>query len=51
MQYDLWKNVLSRLELRWDHSLTARDAFGGTIAGQPTRINAWVLAANIIYKF
>ena len=51
VQYDLWKNVLSRLELRWDHSLTARDAFGGTNAGQPTRINAWVLAANIIYKF
>src|SRR6185369_6900281 len=22
VQYDLWKNVLSRLEVRWDHSLT-----------------------------
>src|ERR1043166_789423 len=23
-QYDLWKNVISRLELRWDHSLRDR---------------------------
>ncbi len=51
VQYDLWKNVISRLELRWDHSLTGRDAFGGTVPDQPSRINAWLLAANIIYKF
>jgi hypothetical protein len=51
VQYDLWKNVISRLELRWDHSLTDIDAFGGTVAGQPDQGNAWLLAANVIYKF
>ena len=51
VQYDLWKNVISRLELRWDHSLSGINAFGGTDAGQPSLINAWMLAANVIYKF
>ncbi len=50
-QYDLWKNVISRLELRWDHSLDGNDLFGGTTTGLPTQENAWLLAANIIYKF
>jgi hypothetical protein len=51
VQYDLWKNVISRLELRWDHSLSGRDAFSGTTPGVPDRQNEWMLAANIIYKF
>jgi hypothetical protein len=51
VQYDLWKNVISRLELRWDHSLSAVDSFGGETPGAPTARNAWMLAANIIYKF
>jgi hypothetical protein len=51
VQYDLWKNVISRLELRWDHSLSGVNAFGGTIPGQPSLINAWMLGANVIYKF
>jgi hypothetical protein len=46
-QYDLWENVISRAELRWDHSETA--AFGQT-ATNPQK-NAVMLAANIIYKF
>jgi hypothetical protein len=57
-QYDLWKNVISRLELRWDHSLLGNDLFGGTpgnvgesTAGNADRKNSWLLAANIIYKF
>lgn len=50
-QYDLWKNVLSRLELRWDHSLSGNDLFGGSVAGSPDARNAWMLAGNIIYKF
>jgi hypothetical protein len=49
-QYDLWKNVISRLEMRWDHSLSGTDEFGGT-AGDPDLDNAWMIAANIIYKF
>jgi len=56
IQYDLWKNVLSRLEVRWDHSLTGQGVWGGTTAnavtpGSGTEINAVVLMANIIYKF
>jgi len=57
-QYDLWKNVISRLEFRWDH-VEHGDAFGGTTPGvagpgNPSgadRANAFLLAANIIYKF
>ena len=49
-QYDLWKNVLSRVEFRWDH-VADGPAFGGLTAGTPTRDNAFLLAANIIYKF
>ena len=51
MQYDLWKNVISRLEFRWDHSANGNDLFGGSNAGQPDRKNAYLLAANVIYKF
>ena len=49
IQYDLWKNVLSRLEYRWDHSGSG-DAFGGT-TGAPDAENANVLLASITYKF
>jgi hypothetical protein len=52
-QYDLWKNVLSRLEFRWDHSEHGK-AFGGVDEATgvgPNRENAFMLAANIIYKF
>jgi len=57
IQYDLWANVLSRLELRWDHSLSDKGVWGGTTpntgfgATTGTQDNAWMLAANIIYKF
>ena len=52
VQYDLWKNVLSRVEFRWDHSEHGQ-AFGGvdTVTGGANRANAYMLAANIIYKF
>jgi hypothetical protein len=50
VQYDLWKNVLSRLEFRWDHA-DHGNLFGGTVSGVPTRENAFLLAANVIYKF
>jgi hypothetical protein len=49
-QYDLWKNVLSRVEFRWDH-VEHGDAFGGTVPGSPNRADAYMLAANVIYKF
>ena len=47
-QYDLWQNVISRLEFRWDHGDEGK-YFGGTAA--PNRKNAYMVAANIIYKF
>jgi hypothetical protein len=51
-QYDLWKNVISRLELRWDHSLSGQETWGGsTVDSTPTLKNEVMLAANIIYKF
>ena len=51
-QYDLWKNVLSRVEFRWDH-VEHGQAFGAADpnTGAPTRSSAFMLAANIIYKF
>jgi hypothetical protein len=51
-QYDLWKNVISRVEFRWDH-VEHGTAFGAadSTTGAPTRSNAFLLAANIIYKF
>jgi hypothetical protein len=51
VQYDLWKNVISRVEFRWDHSANGEDAFGGRTGGSPDRKNAYMLAANVIYKF
>lgn len=55
MQYDLWKNVLSRLELRWDHSLSGEKVWGpirenetGVTAGLR---NEFELIANLVYKF
>ncbi len=54
-QYDLWKNVITRVEFRWDHSLNDAAAFGGTsytpIFGGPTAVNAYMLGLNIIYQF
>ena len=51
-QYDLWKNVISRLELRWDHSLSGQEVWGGSNEDSvPTLKNAWMLAANLIYRF
>jgi hypothetical protein len=53
IQYDLWKNVLSRLEFRWDHSLQDMQVFGGDVGtgGAPNADNAYLLALNLIYKF
>jgi Putative beta-barrel porin-2, OmpL-like. bbp2 len=52
VQYDLWKNVVSRLEFRWDHSLNGTEAYGGTSGNPgPSLKNAFLVAANIIYKF
>lgn len=61
IQYDLWKNVLSRLEVRWDHLAGDGEmtpyggsvfATGGGSAGEPgAKRNNVLIAANIIYQF
>ena len=49
--YALWANVISRAELRWDHSTSGDKPYGGTVAGVPNQRNAVTLALNLIYKF
>jgi hypothetical protein len=50
-QYDLWKNVVSRVEFRWDHGDNGQFFGGNTSFGTPDRRNAYMLAAQFIYKF
>lgn len=49
-QYDLWQNVISRLEFRWDRTDDGK-AFGEDNNGAADRRNAFLIAANVIYKF
>jgi hypothetical protein len=55
LQYDLWANVISRLEVRWDHAADSSTPFGGipSLAGTTpgTKRNEVMVAANVIYKF
>jgi hypothetical protein len=51
LQYDLWANVISRVEIRWDHAADGSTPFGGTVAGTGGKANEVTLAANVIYKF
>jgi hypothetical protein len=53
-QYNLWANVISRVEFRWDHIDSGR-AFGGSqnfgfTQGQSSS-DAFLIAANLIYQF
>jgi len=61
-QYDLWKNVMTRLEVRWDHSLSGQGVWGGNTAntvtdgeggilGNGNQKNSVAVIANVIYKF
>lgn len=45
LDYTLWANVLSRAEVRWDHSTNGEGVFN---RGEK---NAVTVAANIVYKF
>jgi hypothetical protein len=54
IQYDLWANVLTRLEVRWDHA--SHDVYGDSLSntsGVPTdRVeNAIMVAVQAIYRF
>ncbi len=49
LQYALWANVLTRLELRWDHSNSTGNPYVNATGG--TQQNAFLLAAQAIYTF
>ena len=51
IQYDLWANVLTRLEFRWDHASTG--IYGGSLNGSetPGDQNAIMVALQAVYKF
>lgn len=42
----VWKNVVTRAELRWDHSLTGQELFG-----DGNKHNAVSLTADFVYRF
>src|ERR1035437_6341977 len=51
LQYDLWANVVSRLEVRWDHvehGIAYNDGQGN---GSASDANAVLVALNLVYKF
>ena len=55
LQYNLWANVMTRGEFRWDH-VTHGDWFGqgqtdGLNTGLPNRNSDFMLALNVIYQF
>jgi len=50
LQYDLWKNVISRLEVRWDHLAGDGDMVGYG-SGTANKRNGVLIAANLIYQF
>ncbi|HEV2328923.1 MAG TPA: outer membrane beta-barrel protein [Verrucomicrobiae bacterium] len=49
-QYNMWANVISRVEFRWDH-VEHGNAFGANSAGAAFRDNDFMLALNLIYQF
>jgi hypothetical protein len=49
-QYNLWANVLSRVEVRWDH-VEHGSSFGTGAFGAPDRSNDFMVALNLIYQF
>ncbi len=51
VQYNLWANVITRGEFRWDH--TDENNFGveDNGSGDPNRKDDFLLALNVIYQF
>lgn len=50
LDYSLWDNVITRAEVRWDHSLNGLEPYGG-VDPSDREHNAVTIAANVIYKF
>jgi len=58
IQYDLWANVTSRLEFRWDHTESGLAFNNGTgyvgypsYTYNPSTESAFQIALNVVYKF
>jgi hypothetical protein len=52
VQYQLWANVLSRVEFRWDHYGVDAYGYNSTAGGGlPMKQNDFLLALNLIYQF
>ncbi len=52
IDYSLWKNVISRLEVRWDHSLSSDRPYNVPAGDAPTgEKNVVTIALNVIYSF
>jgi hypothetical protein len=51
VEYDLWANVVSRLEFRWDHAEHGVVFNDGSGTGAPSTENNFLLALNLVYKF
>ncbi len=52
VEYDLWANVVSRVEARWDHTETGIAYNNGSGNGfTPSTENNFMLALNLVYKF
>jgi hypothetical protein len=52
VQYNLWENVLSRVEMRWDHvEHGAGYASTSSSTGSGGQEDAWLFAAQVIYTF
>ena len=52
MEYNLWANVISRVEFRWDH-VEHGNSFDSSTPGGSTadHANAYLIALNLIYQF
>jgi hypothetical protein len=50
VQYDLWRNVLTRLEFRWDHAGGRYEPYGGR-EFPGGRENSFLALANVVYSF
>ncbi|HEV2319928.1 MAG TPA: outer membrane beta-barrel protein [Verrucomicrobiae bacterium] len=51
VQYNLWANVITRGEFRWDHVEHGNSYGYSKGTGAPDRSNDFLLALNIIYQF
>ena len=51
LQYNIWANVLSRVEIRWDHVEHGNGYASTSSNGFGTESEAYLLAAQLIYTF